>query len=271
MNNVLQKSAESEKSRGHLDPNGFREHVSFHTYIPPKDLAPFLEHFWTLNWNESDTPYYSEQVMHLPQVDIFISADWSGIQGTFRAKKTYTAKGKGRIIGLRFLPGAFHAFWDGDMQALQDSTLDIQEFFPKMSQRTIQTLLELDDHAVIAELITLLRGALPQVDPNISLIGKIIDATDRDRLLSVADIADQFEKSERWLQQLFQTYIGVGLKWLIQRNRLLYAAERIRDSDMPEWVVIAYDAGYSSQQHFISDFKKILGSTPLQYKKTLSK
>jgi AraC-like DNA-binding protein len=33
---------------------------------------------------------------------------------------------------------------------------------------------------------------------------------------------------------------------------------------------MAYDLGYSSQQHFITDFKQVLGQTPVQYKKGLS-
>ena len=49
----------------------------------------------------------------------------------------------------------------------------------------------------------------------------------------------------------------------------LLAAQRIRESARPNWATIAYDLGYSSQQHFITDFKQVLGKTPLQYKKEL--
>ena len=77
-------------------------------------------------------------------------------------------------------------------------------------------------------------------------------------------------KSERWVQQLFQEYVGVGIKWSLQRNRLLEAAEYIRQSDNPDWVRIAYELDYSSQQHFISDFKRVLGKTRRQYKRELS-
>lgn len=269
MSDVLQKSAESEKPRGHLDPQGFDKHVMFHTYLPPSDLAPFLEHFWTLSWDEIGASYNSEQVMHRPQVDIFISLDWSGIQGTFRGKKTYVASGKGRIIGARFLPGAFHTFWRGEMRDLQDSVIDIQQIFPEFTHEYIRSLLALKDDEVIAELTKHLRGLLPPIDPNIQLINKIITFADTDTTATVADIAATHGKSERWLQQTFQTYIGVGLKWLLQRNKLLYAAKCIRETENPQWTAIAYDAGYSSQQHFITDFKKVTGKTPLQYKKEL--
>lgn len=83
-------------------------------------------------------------------------------------------------------------------------------------------------------------------------------------------VAKAFARSERWLQQLFQGYVGIGLKWLLQRHKLLAAAQLIRQNDQPNWATIAYDFGYSSQQHFITDFKRVLGKTPLQYKKELT-
>src|SRR5947199_8756 len=43
MKDVLQKSADNYEPRGRLDPVGFERHVSFLTYLPPADLAPFIE------------------------------------------------------------------------------------------------------------------------------------------------------------------------------------------------------------------------------------
>ena len=271
MNDVLQKSAGSYKPRGRLDPAGFERHVSFQTYLPPADLAPFIEHFWTIRWDQVDNTYHSEEVMHRPYVDVFVSMQQSGIQGTFRGKRTYVAVGSGRIIGIRFRPGAFHGFWDGAIVDLQDKILDIQQIFPQIDSHYIEYLLSLDDQAAIHDLLKLVRGKHPQPDSNIELINEIITAVETDESLhTVTAMAKAFARSERWLQQLFQDYVGIGLKWLIQRHRLLAAAQQIREIDKPNWAAIAYDLGYSSQQHFISDFKQVLGKTPLQYKKELT-
>ena len=35
------------------------------------------------------------------------------------------------------------------------------------------------------------------------------------------------------------------------------------------WADIAYALGYASQQHFITDFRTVLGETPVQYKANL--
>ena len=108
-------------------------------------------------------------------------------------------------------------------------------------------------------------------DGDIDLVNAIIAAIESDDALnSVAAVAGMFGRSERWLQQLFRDYVGIGLKWLLQRHRLLAAAAQIRASDEPDWAAIAYDLGYSSQAHFITDFRKVLGETPVQYKAGLT-
>lgn len=130
--------------------------------------------------------------------------------------------------------------------------------------------LSLQDDAAVGALAELLQAQNPQYDPNVEVINRIITAMETDQLQTVGDVAEWIGKSERWLQQLFQDYIGIGIKWQLQRNKLLAAARLFRQCDHPDWADIAYDLGYSSQQHFISDFKRVLGETPLQYKKKLS-
>jgi AraC-like DNA-binding protein len=271
MKDVLQKSADHYEPRGRLDPAGFERHVSFHTYSPPADLALFIDHFWTIRWENVANTYHSEEVMHRPYVDVFVSREQSGIQGTFRGKRIYVATGSGRIIGSRFRPGAFHAFWHGTLADLQDKIIDVQQVFPELDSGYIEQLLSLDDQAAIQDLIKLVQAKRPQPDTNIDLINEIINTIETEESLqTVTAVGKAFGRSERWLQQLFQDYLGIGLKWLIQRHRLLAAAEQIRASDQPNWAAIAYDLGYSSQQHFITDFKQVLGKTPRQYKKELT-
>ena len=195
----------------------------------------------------------------------------SGIQGTFRGKRTYVATGRGRIVGIRFRPGAFHAAWGGALADLQDKIIDLQQLFPQADSGYVERLLALDDQPAIHELQQLVRAKHPQPDANIELINEIVTAIETDASLqTVTAVAKAFGRSDRWLQQLFQDYVGIGLKWLIQRHRLLAAAQHIRASDQPNWATIAYDFGYSSQQHFITDFKQVLGKTPRQYKKELT-
>jgi len=175
--------------------------VSFHTYLPPADLAPLIDHFWTIRWDEAGSTYHSEEVMHRPYVDVFVSTQQSGIQGTFRGKRTYIAAGSGRIVGICFRPGAFHAFWGGALADLQNRIIDVQQVFPQADSRYIEHLLTLDDQAAIHELLKLVRAKHPQLDANIELINEIITAIETDASLqTVTAVAKAFGRSERWLQ-----------------------------------------------------------------------
>jgi AraC-like DNA-binding protein len=270
MSDVLHKSADNYEPRGRLNPAAFERHVSFRTYSAPEQLSQFIEHLWTIRWDSLATIYNSEEVMHRPYVDVFVSELQSGIQGTFRGMRTYKAVGSGRIVGIRFKPGAFRAFWNGVMADLQDKTLDLQQLFPVLDENHIKQLLKLPDDAITQELTRLVGLKNPRSDPNIILVNRIINLIEEDESLqTVTAIAKRFGKSERWLQQLFQEYVGIGLKWFLQRRKLLAAAQQIRDNDQPDWASVAYDIGYSSQQHFITDFKRALGKTPVQYKEEL--
>jgi AraC-like DNA-binding protein len=267
MREVFHKPADQYEARGRLDPLGFRRHVDFRTEAPPPDLIPFIEHFWIISWEATVDSYGSEEVMHRPYVDIFISAQESGIQGTFSGRRTYLAAGTGRIVGARFRPGAFHAFWPGALAELQNQVADLQQAFPQADAAYLARVSSLDDEAAIVALTALLRTREPQPDPNIELINQIIAAIETaDGPQTVAALASEFERSERWVQQLFRDYLGIGLKWLLQRHRLLAAAAQIRDTAKPDWTAIAYDLGYASQAHFNTHFKKALGRTPTQYK-----
>ncbi len=268
---VFQKPAEPYEARGRLDPRGFAQHVDFETRPPPPALAPFVEHGWIIRWDLPEGVYHSPEVMHRPYVDVFVSAEESGVQGTFRGKRIYRAAGQGRILGVRFRPGAFHAFWNGELAALEDRIVPLREVFAWADSERLTRLLALDDEPAMAELMTLVAAADPRPDGNIELIDAIIAAVESDEsLTTVAAIAKAFGRSERWLQWLFRQYVGLGLKWLLQRHRLLAAAAQIRSVDNPDWAAIAYDLDYSSQQHFITDFRKVLGATPVQYKAGLT-
>ena len=269
---VFQKPAPPYEPRGRLDPAGFARHVQFTTTPPPPDLAQFVEHFWVIRWDVADGTYQSAEVMHRPYVDLFAAADQSGIQGTFRGKRIYPATGTGRIVGVRFRPGGFKGFWPGRMSDLQDRNGALTEAFPNADGAWVAALVAEDDPAAVARIERLLRDAEPARDGDIDLVNAIIAAIEHnDELRTVAAVAAEFGRSERWLQQLFNDYVGIGLKWLLQRHRLLTAAAQIRATEEPNWADIAYDLGYSSQQHFITDFRKVLGETPVQYRANLTR
>ncbi len=269
---VFQKSAEMGRRRdyvprGRLDPAGFERNVEFSMRPPSADLEQFLEHFWIVRWDLEDVVYRSPEVMNRPYVDVFMSASGSGIQGTFRGRKSYLAEGSGRIVGARFRPGAFRAFAPMSLAELQDQVPPLTRVFPEADDEFVARASSRDDEEALQILSGLLLSRNPRYDDNVDLLDEILARIEEDEeLRTVEAVAKAFARSQRWMQQFFHDYAGINLKWFLQRHRVLNAAEQIRALDEPDWARLAYELGYASQQHFISDFKKALGVTPVQYR-----
>ncbi len=84
-------------------------------------------------------------------------------------------------------------------------------------------------------------------------------------LHSAASLAKQFEMSLRALQRLFNDYVGVGPKWVINRYRIHEAIARVQAGHAVSWAALAQELGYFDQAHFINDFRKLVGETPADY------
>jgi AraC-like DNA-binding protein len=88
---------------------------------------------------------------------------------------------------------------------------------------------------------------------------------------SVAAIAKRFGIAERTLQHLFKTHVGVGLKWIIRRYRLMEAAELAEAGTDQNWTEIAHQLGYADQAHFTNDFTRMIGRPPTGHTKYVTR
>lgn len=111
---------------------------------------------------------------------------------------------------------------------------------------------------------------LPEFDENVPLINHIVAQIEADKsLLKVSDICKKFDIEERQLQRLFNKYIGISAKWIINRYRIHEALEQIETTDEIRWSDLAVKLGYYDQAHFIRDFKSLIGTAPDSYFKRL--
>jgi AraC-like DNA-binding protein len=154
---------------------------------------------------------------------------------------------------------------------LGEKTTALKPLFPGADERFAAKLTGQSDEVIFAMLEHLLRNKRPVPDKNLDLVTRIMVALEHDETLqTVAAVARVFGKSERSIQLLFQTYVGVGLKWVITRKRLLETVRQVRTHARSNWVEAAAELGYSSQSHFVREFKRIIGRTPSQYLRAMT-
>jgi AraC-like DNA-binding protein len=153
------------------------------------------------------------------------------------------------------------------MATIAERSVPITTIFPEANATFHRTLLSLsDDQDVVMQLERMLRTKTPQPDPVIARITEMVTTIEKDQhLRTVAAVAHAYHMSERTLQQLFQTYVGVGIKWVIMRARFLEAVQHAYTSEKPDWTEISINLGYSTPSHFTNDFKKLVGMPPSRY------
>lgn len=276
MKNVLQKPAKqfskkSSRHKGILDPVHAATRFELNRYMPSSELEPFVEHHWTIHWDLRGQPPYISEVLPHSSINFAFTAERGWITGITTGMYTYEVKDTGSIIGTMFKPGGFYPFWKKNIAAITDQEVDTVTVFPETDEDFRYRLFDMEnDEAMVARVEELLLSRKPRIDQNLTLITSILEAVNTDKdLRTVEMVTERFSVSERTVQYLFKKYVGVGLKWVLMRYRLLEAVELAAQLEEPNWALVAADLGYSHQSHFVNDFKKLVGKAPEQYAQSI--
>jgi AraC-like DNA-binding protein len=123
-----------------------------------------------------------------------------------------------------------------------------------------------DVTAAVSIMEAFLQARLPPPDAKAQQARVLVARILEDRTLTQAEaVAREAGLSLRSLQRLFQEYVGVSPKWVIQRYRLHDAMERLEGGPPVDLPALALSLGFYDQAHFIRVFKAFLGRTPTGY------
>jgi AraC-like DNA-binding protein len=259
----------TDKPRGVLNSRRLLPNVWHARYEPSADLAGFVEHYWTVEWDLTEAQVV-ETLPH-PSMHIVLEPGLAQLAGVGSAKFRRTLEGKSRVFGVKFLPGGFHAFAVQPAASFSDEVFALADVLGPGARNLDQRVLEHANHqAAIGAAESFLRSLHPAADEIAELCARVVERIARDRgVIKVDQVGSLFGIGVRRLQRMFGEYVGVSPKWVIQRYRLHEAAERIAASHQPSWADIALDLGYADQSHFIRDFKRLVGVSPAEYLRSL--
>lgn len=237
-------------------------------YHPSPDLAAYVEHFWSVQWDLRGVPPVLAETLPHPSVHMVFERNVGGrIAGVFRGKFSRVLEGEGSVFAAKFTPGGFHPYAGVPLSTLTDTTVQVGEIFgPAGDALEHAVLAESDDDARIAIVESFLRDRMPAPDDRVSRISGIVHSIAADRtILKVEDLVERHGLGKRTLQRLFAEYVGVSPKWVIQRYRLHEAAEQLAAGRSISQSTLAANLGYSDQAHFVRDFKSVVGTSPASY------
>ena len=83
--------------------------------------------------------------------------------------------------------------------------------------------------------------------------------------ITIEDLADVFGVSASYLSRLFKKETGISVSEYIREQKIHVAKNLLRFSDYP-MIDIANRLSFSSQSHFIQQFREAVGVTPKKYR-----
>ncbi len=237
-------------------------------FSPCEALAPFVEHYWTVEWHMPRAQTHVQETIPYPCVHMAFEQCNSEIVCVLRSRFQRLLQGSGRVFAIKFRPGGFYPFMRVPMRQLLDQRLPVTRAFPRLDIAAFEhRLFKQASELSMAECIeNMLLDFLPPVDPRLLLVHRAYAyARDNKTVHSVRQVSGHLGVSERSIQRLFACYVGVPPKWVIRRLRLHNAMDRITSDPTLPLADLAAELGYADQAHFARDFKTVVGVAPQRY------
>lgn len=281
---MSQKRNKMDNTRAHkgvLHPKKSRAHYDLKQYPPSEKLQPFIEQFWHVEWDLSGQEPHTQQNLPQPNIHITFESDQAIVYGPVKQRFTRTLSGKGSIFGIKFTTGGFIPLTDKTMAELTDTQTELQDILSQQKYLVLPRIskehsIEKKIHLAECFLITLFFNEdsikniahLEKHSEKISQAKKITNIVETTSTITkVEQLCNTVNMSNRSLQRLFQTHVGVSPKWLIRKYRIHEILTRLEqvEIDSIDWQQIVFDLDYVDQAHFINDFKAFTGYTPQAY------
>lgn len=258
-----------------LDPLRFAEHATLRRPACHPALAPWVEHYWTVQWRLPAGASYRSSLVPVPQANLTVESGGSSRSGTnapgvfvtgvvSRALFDVTLTGSGGVVGAKFRPGALTALTGIAAANLRDRVLPAIEVLAGADE-----LLDLrpdrPDSVDRLEDFLLARAAGDHAE--LDTVGAVVATLEEAApAMSAAELADRCEMSLRSLQRLCRHFIGVGPQWLVARARVHAAICRLHAGDYNTLADLAIELGWFDQAHFGRDFTALVGESPGAYR-----
>ena len=264
------KLAADDRYKGVVHPGAVGKVFRLERYLPEPDLAPFGAYFWLVAWDLPPGVGHVQRTLPSPCIQVVFDHGRSGVFGVMTGAFDYTQRDNGRVLGTRFRPGAFRGFLGRPVQSITDQELPLSALFHCEDAEAERAVLAApDDAAMVAAASAIIRRALPPNDPQIERIGAIFRTIEEHPdVTQVQQLSEQLGVSVRRLQMLFKEYVGASPKWVIRRNRLLDAADQLANGTDVDLAALAQALGYYDQAHFTTDFEKLVGKPPADYRRS---
>lgn len=254
----------------------------FNTFPAGAFLSEYVRFFWVLESNEPAAfPFIHRATAeccpelifyYKGEVKMFTSESnpertfSSGVYAQSRAFRKFAIEKEFGMLGVYLYPQAIPLLFNIPANKLSDYNLDISSLFGKEGSVLEDNVMCAGTHQLRIKLISdFLRKRLVQPQKKSSYLSATIrQAIATGNMPSVGEMASTCNLSVRQIERDFQSLSGFSPRLFSKLTRFRALMENFR-CDTNSMADLAYEFRYYDQSHFINDFKRFTGLTPMQY------
>ena len=251
---------------------------------PHPDLRPYVQRYWSIYSGSELASPVTRKIIADGGIGIVLNfgaplalktgkefAD--NLSGPFVTGPTMhaahlTAQGNANAMGIRFHPGGAYPFITGEMSDYRNKASALQSpDEPDWSSLFASLSMEAIPKACIDRIDSFLLGRL--VQSRIALSDWLLDVSRimwrHSGSLRIDDLCMEANISRRQLERRFKRALGLLPKQFSQIIRIDKSRAMIRSFSYSSLTEISHECKYHDQSHFITEFKKIVETTPKTY------
>ena len=253
-------------SKGHLNPGASGVHLD--RFELGAGLAGLVRHVWAGRWSVPAGEVRPQRVLTYPAHNAVITPGTAAaLYGPDSRVQVRELRGTSWVVGVLFRPAACPLLTGTDPVALVGSS----EPLPAAPAGPVSEIMagpardreQLDREALIPVLRGWLLPAAARVGDRGRLVNEACRLAEEDPALTrAADLAARLGLSDRSLERLVRSHIGLSPKWLIECRRLQQAATSLFAAPGTDLSLLAADLGYTDYPHFSRQYQRVLGESP---------
>lgn len=257
--------------------------MNYQTYNPHKDLESIVKFYWTLevpfdpkNQKQKIVPdgciemtfNFGDKIKRYTSENDFILHPNAMLMGQ-RTKSYYILPvGNVDTFAICFYPIGFANFVKTPLEKLVDNETPISELFePKEAFELEQKMIKASDTQERIEIIeAFFLKKLNEKNTISNIVKSTVDTLLKTNGTTPINVLLKDDSSKRrQLERHFRKQIGISPKQLGKAIRLQATLNLLLNIKSETLTDIAYESEYFDQNHFIKDFKELVGVTPKEF------
>ncbi|MBO0340833.1 MAG: helix-turn-helix domain-containing protein [Bacteroidota bacterium] len=257
--------------------------MKYQTYKPYKDLASIVKFYWTLevpfdpkNQKQKIVPdgciemtfNFGDKIKRYTSENDFILHPNAMVMG--QRTKSYDILPVGNVdtFAICFYPVGFVNFVKSPLENLVDKETPIAELFGEAEANELerQMIQAIDTQKRIDIIETFLLKKLNERTTISNIVKSTVDTLLKTNGTTPINVILKDDISKRkQLERHFKKQIGISPKQLGKAIRLQANLHLLLNKKSETLTDIAYENEYFDQNHFIKDFKELVGVTPKEF------